>query len=339
MAPEVGTEAVHFYQRHIGDYQKDTSDLSLLEHGVYAMLLDHYYAHERALPNEVTRLHRICKAATPTERRAVETIVSRFFTPQEDGLLHNQRADIEIAKYNRAADAARENGKLGGRPPKSQNPAGNPAGTHKEPTTKAIQPPTSNLQINPPPPPESSSPGAADYQILFQRLKAMGIRAAGQCATDALLLRPIGVVMATLDYFEQNLRLPDGTMAYDQAMQYVFWRITSPDCAASDPAADWKEPDNPEFELKQRRMAEERRRDEARAADADRDARLAEPSPLETEFGPAVDAMTWDEATELLPEGPVRALASRRRRQDSTPGKVPMIRTELLRILSAGAPA
>jgi hypothetical protein len=29
-----------FYQRHLGDYARDTAHLSLLEHGVYSVLLD-----------------------------------------------------------------------------------------------------------------------------------------------------------------------------------------------------------------------------------------------------------------------------------------------------------
>jgi uncharacterized protein YdaU (DUF1376 family) len=31
---------VNYYERHIGDYLKDTAHLSLLEHGIYTRLLD-----------------------------------------------------------------------------------------------------------------------------------------------------------------------------------------------------------------------------------------------------------------------------------------------------------
>ena len=42
--------AINYYKRHIGDYMKDASHLSLLEHGVYMRLLDVYYTRESAVP-------------------------------------------------------------------------------------------------------------------------------------------------------------------------------------------------------------------------------------------------------------------------------------------------
>ena len=57
-----------FYKHWMGDYQRDTGDLSLVEHGAFRLLLDHYYATEKPLPPELARLNRIAKAVTPEEQ-------------------------------------------------------------------------------------------------------------------------------------------------------------------------------------------------------------------------------------------------------------------------------
>jgi len=44
---------VNYYKRHLGDYAKDTRHLSMMEHGAYGILLDHYYATEKAIPNDL----------------------------------------------------------------------------------------------------------------------------------------------------------------------------------------------------------------------------------------------------------------------------------------------
>ena len=62
---------MNFYKRFIGDYQRDTGHLSMIEHGAYALLLDHFYASEKPLPIEPQRLHRLTMA-TPSGERAGE---------------------------------------------------------------------------------------------------------------------------------------------------------------------------------------------------------------------------------------------------------------------------
>lgn len=108
---------MHYYPRYIGDYAKDTADLTLLEHGVYAIMLDHYYIHEKPLPKERQRLYTLCGAATASERKAVDTVTTRFFS-ESGSRLHNKRADREIQAFHERGEKARENGKKGGRPPK-----------------------------------------------------------------------------------------------------------------------------------------------------------------------------------------------------------------------------
>lgn len=113
--------AVNYYERYCGDYQRDTAHLSLAEHGAYTMLLDTYFSVEKPLPKELPSLYRVCRAMTRIEQQAVKTVAEQFFPVLEiDGLRHNRRADREIAKARPKIEAARINGKKGGRPPKDE---------------------------------------------------------------------------------------------------------------------------------------------------------------------------------------------------------------------------
>jgi uncharacterized protein YdaU (DUF1376 family) len=86
------------YNHHLGDYAKDTKELTPLEHGCYRLLLDYNYATEKPVPNDRSSLYRIVGAVTPAERKAVDKVAERFFPVNGDGRRHNKRADEEITK-------------------------------------------------------------------------------------------------------------------------------------------------------------------------------------------------------------------------------------------------
>lgn len=110
---------MNYYERYCGDYQRDTAHLSLAEHGAYTMLLDTYFSVEKALPSELPSLYRVCRAMTRLEQQAVKSVAEQFFPVSAvDGFRHNQRADREIAKARPKIEAARNNGRKGGRPPR-----------------------------------------------------------------------------------------------------------------------------------------------------------------------------------------------------------------------------
>lgn len=110
---------MNYYERYCGDYQRDTAHLSLAEHGAYTMLLDTYFSVEKPLPEDLQSLYRVCRAMTRLEQQAVKAVATQFFPVSEvDGLRHNHRADREIAKARPKIEAARINGRKGGRPPK-----------------------------------------------------------------------------------------------------------------------------------------------------------------------------------------------------------------------------
>lgn len=110
---------MNYYKHHIGDYRRDTTHLSLLEHGIYRQLLDQYYLDEKPFPLETESVMRRLSARSDDEKKAVETVLKEFFVLQ-DGWRH-KRCEMELNDYRAFADSARQNGKLGGRPKKTES--------------------------------------------------------------------------------------------------------------------------------------------------------------------------------------------------------------------------
>ena len=106
---------MNYYKRHIGDYAAATRHLSLLEHGVYCLMLDIYYTSERALPVDTRAVQRLVNARTKDEREAVEVILSEFFEKHSDGW-HQGRCDEEIHQKQGLSESNKVIGCMGGRP-------------------------------------------------------------------------------------------------------------------------------------------------------------------------------------------------------------------------------
>jgi uncharacterized protein YdaU (DUF1376 family) len=86
---------MYYYQHHIGDYRKDTSHLSLIEHGIYRQLLDLYYITEKPLDKKSIRL---IGAKTDQEINMAELILNEFFEKKGTKYFH-KRCDDEILNY------------------------------------------------------------------------------------------------------------------------------------------------------------------------------------------------------------------------------------------------
>jgi len=99
---------MYYYQHHIGDYRRDTSHLTLLEHGAYRQLLDLYYITEKPLDANALRL--VC-ARNADEIQAVEQILCEFFTLQE-GKYYHKRCEDEITRYHSKSNKAKESAKI-----------------------------------------------------------------------------------------------------------------------------------------------------------------------------------------------------------------------------------
>lgn len=144
---------MHYYPHHIGDYQRDTGHLSILEHGAYRLLMDAYYVTERPLPSNFDALFRLVRAISKAERDAVKSVVGSFFQTDGDTIRH-KRADEEIALYHAKSEKAANAGRLSGKARKEKRalngrstdvqPETNGRSTGVEPTN--IQYPISNNQ-------------------------------------------------------------------------------------------------------------------------------------------------------------------------------------------------
>lgn len=87
---------MNYYERHIGDYLKDTSHLSLLEHGVYCRLMDVYYTRECGI--DASDAARLIGARSKDEKAALESVLREFFE-LVGGIYVQGRCDAEIARF------------------------------------------------------------------------------------------------------------------------------------------------------------------------------------------------------------------------------------------------
>lgn len=94
-----------FYKHFIGDYQRKTNRLSILEDGVYRRLLDEYYANESPLPLEKDACFRLVRAIKLDERKAVLKILSIYFSETPEGYVQD-RASEQIAEFKEKSKKA-----------------------------------------------------------------------------------------------------------------------------------------------------------------------------------------------------------------------------------------
>lgn len=97
---------MNYFEFYPGDYLRDTTRLSLMEHGAYLRLMLAYYSDELPLPSENDDLFRIVSAQNSQEKHAVIRVANQFFPVTRDGMRHNTRADEEIAKAQGRMDAS-----------------------------------------------------------------------------------------------------------------------------------------------------------------------------------------------------------------------------------------
>ncbi|WP_445779389.1 YdaU family protein [Shewanella sp.] len=126
---------MHYYKFNIADYRKDTGHLSTVEHGIYRQLIDWYYLDEKPIPIETQVVMRRLRLGSEQEA-ALRNVLADFFVKGKDGYKQG-RIDLEINEYHSQADKNRTNGKLGGRPKKTQSViSGNPEESENNPNHK-----------------------------------------------------------------------------------------------------------------------------------------------------------------------------------------------------------
>lgn len=102
---------MNYYQHHIGDYRRDTAHLSLLEHGIYRQLIDHYYLNELPITNDENKLMRLLCVRNADDMQHVRNVLNDFFLLTESGYIH-KRCDIEIEKFHGKSKSASESAKV-----------------------------------------------------------------------------------------------------------------------------------------------------------------------------------------------------------------------------------
>lgn len=154
---------MNYWPRWINAIGNATATLSLVQMGAYDRLLDHAYKTEKPLPADVDECCRIVRASSKSEREAVAAVLGRFWTLESVGYTQ-ERVSTEIAIALPKIEAARTNGKAGGRPKGThKKPSGLPAGTHEEPRAKAPQ--SKNKELPPHPSGVPPLPEGVDSQV------------------------------------------------------------------------------------------------------------------------------------------------------------------------------
>jgi uncharacterized protein YdaU (DUF1376 family) len=89
---------VNYYERHIGDWIKDTVALSMLEDGAYNRLIDQCYQTEKPLPRDKKEIFRAARANSKAEKDSVLYVLGKFFEETPDGYVQ-KRVELELARY------------------------------------------------------------------------------------------------------------------------------------------------------------------------------------------------------------------------------------------------
>ncbi len=97
---------MNYFELYPGDYLRDTTRLTLVEHGAYLRLLLAYYGEEEPLPADFPELYLIAGAHSATEKEAVRKVAEKHFPVGPDGLRHNKKADEIIAQAKARMEAA-----------------------------------------------------------------------------------------------------------------------------------------------------------------------------------------------------------------------------------------
>ena len=130
---------MNFYKRFIGDIQRKTGHLSLMQFGAYDRLLDHYYATAQPLPLNLNSCYRIASAITKLEKQAVQFVLAQFFDVSEGGYVQKRVEEMLEEARSRIA-SSQQNGRKGGRPAsKKEKPTGFFSGTQDEPPQNLSQ--------------------------------------------------------------------------------------------------------------------------------------------------------------------------------------------------------
>ena len=96
-------QKMHYYPHHIGDFIKDTSNLTDHQCITYLRMCWRYYLDEKPITGELEDL----AFEMRTDEKTVRLLLKFYFTKTEDGWRH-KRIDKELAAYARKSELARK---------------------------------------------------------------------------------------------------------------------------------------------------------------------------------------------------------------------------------------
>lgn len=113
-------EISKWWPRNVADYQIKTKHLSMIQHGAYTLLLDHYYLTNKPIPAIAEQVWRICGAVAPIEQDAIAFVLSEFFV-ERDGFYHHDRVDEELKRRDSISKKRAKAGAKGNSSPKRKH--------------------------------------------------------------------------------------------------------------------------------------------------------------------------------------------------------------------------
>ena len=132
---------MHYYKFNIGDFDKSTRHLSIIERGLFRDILDLYVKDEKPITDNLKKLERLLCVKSKAEKEALQNILDDFFVLTDDGYYSEYCQSILNDTTDRV-EASRENGKKGGRPSKQNQSETKANGNQDESQPK----PSENLE-------------------------------------------------------------------------------------------------------------------------------------------------------------------------------------------------
>ncbi|HYM25284.1 MAG TPA: YdaU family protein [Vicinamibacterales bacterium] len=101
----------HWMKFNVGDYLADTMHLSTLQHGIYILLIMHYFK-RGGLPTNERELARIAKVSMPHWHRSSGAVMA-LFQVGNDGTYRHSRIDSERESARVISERRQAAGKMG----------------------------------------------------------------------------------------------------------------------------------------------------------------------------------------------------------------------------------
>ena len=110
---------MHYYQFNIGDYRRDTTHLTPIEHYIYRELIDWQYLDEVPISQSLDKILRKLKL-TKLEENSLVNVLDEFFEKTEEGYVHHRIFD-QINSFKALQDASSRGGKASAEKRKKSN--------------------------------------------------------------------------------------------------------------------------------------------------------------------------------------------------------------------------